>query len=406
MAKEEESVKEEKKGKRKRKRKKRAQAGRPPKRPFPSLTLEDVLPYAETIQQLGAGHKVRRDQVFRKLGKSPKSGSGKNITTQSNFYALTTGSCVAEYIELSEKGKLATSPDASEDVKQKARFDLAIGDIKPFSDLYEQFKDSRLPDQSVLRDILKEKRIAEKYVNEGVDTFILNAKFLGLIETKSGVERLISFETKCGSTETTVREREKEAGTVVTGRSKEAIGQRPAVAWSEVCFYVSPIGEEGSEERRHSDFFLHQIVEPAMKDFDLKIVRADDIGKPGMITGQIIEHLVKARLAIADLSFHNPNVFYELSLRHVCRLPTVQIIRKRDKIPFDLDQFRTIKVDTDDVYGLYPKLEEYKSEIANQVRKVLENPEEVDNPITTFCPDLEVKLPPGAKKNRNGEGSQ
>ncbi len=130
-----------------------------------------------------------------------------------------------------------------------------------------------------------------------------------------------------------------------------------------------------------------------MEGFGLQIVRADAIGKPGMITGQIIEHLVKAKLAIADLSFHNPNVFYELSLRHVCRLPTVQIIRKRDNIPFDLEQFRTIQINTDDIYELYPKLEEYKSEISNQVRKVLEDPEDVDNPITTFCPELEVKLP-------------
>ena len=398
MMSEKEKTIEKKKVSRKRKRKKRAQAGRPPKKPFPSLTFEDVLLYAETIQKLGAGHKVRRDEVFKKLGRSPKSSTSNKITTQSNFYGLTKGSYVAEHVELTENGKLATNPEESEDVKQKARFDLAIIGIQAFKTLYEEFKDSRLPDQSVLRDILKEKRIAEKYVNEGVDTFRLNAKFLGLIETKSGVEKLLSFEKRHADIAGSVVRDEKEEEAAIAEPKKEKIGKEVRVAWSKICFYISPIGEEGSEQRKHSDFFLHQVIEPAIEGFDLKIVRADDIGKPGMITAQIIEHLVKAKLAIADLSFHNPNVFYEFSLRHVCRLPTVQIIRKKDKIPFDLDQFRTIKINTDEIYELHLKLDEYKSEIANQVRKVLEDPEEVDNPITTFCPELEVNLPATTKK--------
>jgi len=394
MAEQEKSIKR-KKGSRKRKSKKRAHARRPPKRPVPSLTFKDVVPYAVAIQELGAGYKVKREDVFEKLGKSPKSGPSKNITTQSNFYSLTTGGCTAEFVELTDKGKSATSPDVSEDVKQKARFDLAIDGVKSFKVLYDQFKDSRLPDQSVLRNILKEKRVPEKYVNEAVDTFVLNARFIDLIRTEAGVERLLSFETRWGG----IAER-AEGRAIVTEPSKKAIAKEAAVPWPKVCFYISPIGDEGTEQRKHSDFFLHQIVEPAMEGFGLQIVRADAIGKPGMITGQIIEHLVKAKLAIADLSFHNPNVFYELCLRHACRLPTVQIIRKRDNIPFDLEQFRTIQINTDDIYELYPKLDEYKSEISNQVRKVLEDPEDVDNPITTFCPELEVKLPSDTKTTK------
>jgi hypothetical protein len=340
---------EGRKTRRRRKTGKKSQVGRPPKRPVPSLAFGDALAYAQAIQELGAGYKVKREDLFKKLNKSPTSGRSKSITTQSNFYGLTTGSWVAKYVELTEKGKVATSPDVSGDVKLKARFELAIEGIRPFKVLYEQFKDSRLPDQSVLGNILKEKRIAEKYVNEGVDIFILNAKFLDLIETKSGVQRLLSFETRSGSIRTGAEECEKEGAARLTQPSKKGIAKEAPVAWSNICFYLSPIGDEASEQRKHSDFFLHHIVEPAMKGFDLKIVRADEIAKPGMITAQIIEHLVKAKLAIADLSFHNPNVSYELSLRHACRLPTVQIIRKRDKIPFDLEQFRTIKINTDEI---------------------------------------------------------
>lgn len=162
--------------------------------------------------------------------------------------------------------------------------------------------------------------------------------------------------------------------------------------WSKTCFYVTPIGDPESEQRQHSDLFLSALVEPAIAEFGLTVVRADQIGKPGMITAQVIEHAVRSRLVIADLSFHNPNVFYELSLRHACRLPTVQIIRAADPIPFDLDQFRTIRIDTTSIYTLVPKLEVYQAEISNQVRQVLNDPDAVDNPLSTFYPVLKVTL--------------
>ena len=112
-----------------------------------------------------------------------------------------------------------------------------------------------------------------------------------------------------------------------------------------------------------------------------------------MITAQIVDHVLRSRLVIADLSFHNPNVFYELCLRHTSGLPTVQIIRASDPIPFDLQQYRTIQIDTTDIYSLVPKMETYKSEIATQVRRALENAESADNPITTFCPGMKLTIP-------------
>ena len=111
-----------------------------------------------------------------------------------------------------------------------------------------------------------------------------------------------------------------------------------------------------------------------------------------MITSQIVEHIVKSRLVIADLSFHNPNVFYELALQHVCRLPTVQLIRKGDKIPFDLDQFRTISIDNSSIYSMIPNLQTYRTEIAAQVRMALKDPDSVDNPISTYYPALKISF--------------
>jgi hypothetical protein len=133
-------------------------------------------------------------------------------------------------------------------------------------------------------------------------------------------------------------------------------GTQAASAYDSTCFYITPIGTDDSDQRKHSDFFMEYVVTPAVKEFNLRVVRADQIGKPGMIGKQVLEHILKSRLVIADLSFHNPNVFYELCLRHT-RLPTVQMIRAAEPIPFDIEQYRTVKIDTKDLYGFLPKLQ-------------------------------------------------
>src|SRR5262249_42391286 len=159
--------------------------------------------------------------------------------------------------------------------------------------------------------------------------------------------------------------------------------------WDTACFYITPIGSEGDEQRKHADPFESMLVEPAMKELGLKVIRADKIGQPGMITSQTIEHLKRCRLVVADLSYLNPKVFYEMALRHACRLRIVPIIRKADKIPFDMNQVRCIIIDTSDMYTLYPKIDTYRAEIATKARNAIEDPEHnSSNPITVFYPDF------------------
>jgi hypothetical protein len=338
-------------------------------RKFPAASFEESLTIANAIQQFAAGQPVRRLRLFEQLGKSPDSGPSRQLVVNSNKYGLTKGSYASEFLELTEDGRIATSEDVGVQEKLKARFKLAILNIPPFNAIYERLKGNKLPAMPVLRDFLVQEGYSKDEVSECVDTFIVNAKFLGLLRTIAGAERLVAIEHVLEETPSVSIPPGPKP--ISQSSARTALEKPPgqAVDWSRICFYITPIGEEDSEQRRHSDLFLNSIVEPALEEFGLVVVRADQIGKPGMITSQVIEHVLKSRLVIADLSFHNPNVFYELCLRHVCRLPTVQIIRKADRIPFDLDQFRTIPIDNTGIYTLLPQLETYKSEIATQVRQ-------------------------------------
>jgi|SRR6478736_8435669 len=128
----------------------------------------------------------------------------------------------------------------------------------------------------------------------------------------------------------------------------------------EVCFVVSPIGESGSEIRKRADKFIKFVVLPSIGDL-YTVVRADQIASPGSINRQVFERLLNDDLVIADLTGHNPNVYYELAVRHCFAKPYVQMIHAADKIPFDLLDQRTIKFDIADLESVQSAIEDLRA---------------------------------------------
>jgi hypothetical protein len=57
---------------------------------------------------------------------------------------------------------------------------------------------------------------------------------------------------------------------------------------------------------------------------------------------------------------------------------------------FDLNQYRTIPIETQNAYTLYPKLQTYTAQVANQVRRALEDLESGDNPISLYYPSARL----------------
>lgn len=361
-------------------------------RSYPACAFEEAVDFARKILAFGSGQPVRRLSLFDELGKSPDSSSSRQLIVNSNKYGLTEGSYTAEYIKLTADGIRSVDDEIQQRDRAKARVLLAVENIEPFQKLYERFKGNKLPAKTALVDAATETGLEKEAAEEAVDTFILNLRYVGLLQMLSGAERIVTVEHLLDSlpSVSVQANRTSEFVGATSSRSSSPLMTAEQARFETVCFYVTPIGEDGSDHRKHSDLFLSSIVEPALEQFQLKVVRADAIDKPGTITRQIIEYLIKSRLVIADLSFHNPNVFYELAIRHAARLPVVQIIRASDRIPFDLSQSRTIKIDTTDIYSLVPRLEVYKSEIASQVRRALDDPDSVDNPISIFYPNFKA----------------
>lgn len=144
------------------------------------------------------------------------------------------------------------------------------------------------------------------------------------------------------------------------------------------CFVISPIGEEGSPTRRRSDQIFKNVIKPAVEKYHYIALRADSIARPGIITTQIIEQLIKSELVIVDLTDKNPNVFYELGIRHMVRKHVIQIIDPSEIIPFEIANLRTIKVD----YKYIDSMEHCKNEIIKQLGEIEKNQDHVESPVT------------------------
>lgn len=116
-----------------------------------------------------------------------------------------------------------------------------------------------------------------------------------------------------------------------------------------LAFIACPIGNKfappGSPERRWYDDNVRMwedVFEVACAELNLRAVRADKISESGEITDQIFTFLRDADVVIADVSGANPNVMYELGLRHTLNRPTV-IVGEYDRLPFDVNTIRTIQ---------------------------------------------------------------
>jgi hypothetical protein len=143
------------------------------------------------------------------------------------------------------------------------------------------------------------------------------------------------------------------------------------------CFVVSEFGRT-EEVRRERAQTLKHLVKKVLEPKGYKVQRADEIDDPGQITHQVIEHLLDDELVVADLTGLNPNVFYELAVRHAVRKPVITLMVHGETLPFDLKDVRTVFYDLHDP----DKLETAQTELGQKVDAIEAHPSEIRNPIT------------------------
>lgn len=142
------------------------------------------------------------------------------------------------------------------------------------------------------------------------------------------------------------------------------------------CFVITPIGPEGSDIRRNTDGLIDSAIIPVCKKLGYdEVFVAHRIADPGSITMQVLEHILSDALVIANLTHLNPNVMYELAIRHAARKPVILLAEHGTVIPFDITDERIIFF-KNDMAGVAELLDSLESMIQSA-----EGSAEINNPI-------------------------
>ena len=119
---------------------------------------------------------------------------------------------------------------------------------------------------------------------------------------------------------------------------------------NDTCFVIMPIGTQTYNNAKYTEDELKNKYDSLIKEAiskakpDMQVLRADDIAVPGSITSDIFNRLMYSTYVIADISLPNPNVFYELGLRHAIRSRTILLKDKNiNNSVFDISHLRYIE---------------------------------------------------------------
>ncbi len=148
-----------------------------------------------------------------------------------------------------------------------------------------------------------------------------------------------------------------------------------------LCFVLMPFGtkQDASGMSLNFDAIFSALIAPAIEDAGLEPIRADQEMTGGIIHKPMFERLLLCDYAVADLTLANPNVFYELGVRHAVRpWSTVLIFAKGGSLPFDLSMVRALPYALDPS-GLPSGADETRAALAERLRSAREA--STDSPV-------------------------
>lgn len=154
---------------------------------FPPYSLEEALLIAKTVWEKNAGKPMRRLTLFDTLGRSPSSGTSRQLMTASSGYGLTKGSYAAETISLTERGKAIVEGDL------QAKVDAVLG-VEVFAAFFENYRNAMLPSEAAAIDFVKQQGVPEKNAQSCYEVLVKSGEQVALIQEISGSKRVVSRE--------------------------------------------------------------------------------------------------------------------------------------------------------------------------------------------------------------------
>jgi tetratricopeptide (TPR) repeat protein len=142
------------------------------------------------------------------------------------------------------------------------------------------------------------------------------------------------------------------------------------------AFVAMPFGVKKDSQGNEIDFnrVYGELIKPALEAAGLEVFRADEEQRAGGILPDMFQELLIADLVVADLTLDNPNVWYELGVRHALRARGVVLI-SGGRVPtaFDLYTDRKMRYSIKDLGPDPATLEQDKAKLTDIVKATMES---------------------------------
>lgn len=135
------------------------------------------------------------------------------------------------------------------------------------------------------------------------------------------------------------------------------------------------------------DKTYHTLIKPAFDQNDVNCFRAIDINRSGSIDELMYRWIYQADIVVVDISTLNPNVFYELGVRHAQKPNTTIIMSEKEllnKLPFDINHgvIHSYEHLGEDISA--DEAQRFVTHLSSLVKSLLESPVERDSPVYTY----------------------
>jgi O-acetyl-ADP-ribose deacetylase (regulator of RNase III) len=170
----------------------------------------------------------------------------------------------------------------------------------------------------------------------------------------------------------------------------------PTTPPSKKCFVIMPFGEKKDADGKVIDFdkVYKYLIKKPIESIGHTCIRCDEISETGWIHSKMFEHIYNSDIAIVDITSLNPNVFYELGIRHaLVDSVTVLIRREGTNIPFNIQGFKVIDYNHEDMESV----EKAQKEIVDLIQNGLKLKKK-DSPVYEV---LDLKILTTAKEITN-----
>ena len=151
------------------------------------------------------------------------------------------------------------------------------------------------------------------------------------------------------------------------------------------CFVDMPFGiKKDPKTGIEIDFdgIYDKGIKPAVESVGLECVRGDNEHTGGIIHTAMFARLLLSEFVIADLTSANPNVFYELGVRHTAKpYTTISIFATVGELPFDVNLVRAIPYDLKNGILTDEGAQALQGKLIARIQNTLQGPVTQDSPL-------------------------